>query len=168
MQSPSANPPASPTLSPKLVPPGEGSILHGPGDISYIKLAAADTSNRLSFTEYHVEPGAGPPLHVHTLEDETFYILEGTILFHVGGQRIEAAPGTTLFGPRGVPHCFKNNTSRVAKMILVVTPPRNFEDFYAAIGAPVNGKPPEPTQVIERIGQLAPKHGLTILGSNPL
>lgn len=127
--------PGSPPLAPKHVPPGGGVVLHGPGDVSYIKLAANDTADRLSFTESHVEPGAGPPLHVHTLEDETFYILEGTISFHVGGHRIEATPGTTLFGPRNVPHCFKNNTARRAKMILVVTPPRNFEDFYAAIGA---------------------------------
>lgn len=155
-------------LAPKVVAPAGGVVIHGPGDISHIKLSAADTCNRLSFTEYHVEPGAGPPLHVHTLEDETFYILEGTLSFHVGGKRIEAAPGTTLFGPRNVPHCFKNNTSRVAKMILVVTPPKNFEDFFAGIGAPVNGKPPELPVVIDRIGQLAPKHGLTILGPNPL
>ncbi len=160
--------PSSPPLAPKHVAPGGGVVLHGPGDTSYIKLSANNTANRLSFTEYHVEPGAGPPLHVHTLEDETFYILEGTISFHVGGNRIEATPGTTLFGPRNVPHCFKNNTGRRAKMILVVTPPQNFEDFYAAIGAPVNGVPPEPPLVIERIGQLAPKHGLTILGPNPL
>ncbi len=156
------------TLTPKVIAPGAGAILHGPGDISYIKLAAADTDNRLSFTEYHVEPGAGPPLHVHTLEDETFYILEGTLSFHVGGKRFEAATGTMLFGPRGVPHCFKNNTARVAKMILVVTPPKNFEDFFAGIGAPVNGEPPALPVVIERIGQLAGKHGLTILGANPL
>ncbi|MFO0835593.1 MAG: cupin domain-containing protein [Phycisphaerales bacterium] len=155
-------------LAPKHVAPGGGAILHGPGDTSYVKLAAGETDNRLSFTEYHVEPGAGPPLHVHTLEDETFYILEGTISFHVGGNRIEATPGTTLFGPRNVPHCFKNNTGRPAKMILVVTPPKNFEDFYAAIGTPVNGKPPELPIVIERIGQLAGKHGITILGPNPL
>lgn len=160
--------PSSPPLAPKHVAPGGGVVIHGPGDISYIKLAANDTADRLSFTEYHVEPGAGPPLHVHTLEDETFYILEGTISFHVGGHRLEATPGTTLFGPRNVPHCFKNNTARPARMILVVTPPRNFEDFYASIGAPVNGKPPEPPLVIERIGRLAPGHGLTILGPNPL
>ncbi|MCC6971196.1 MAG: cupin domain-containing protein [Phycisphaerales bacterium] len=160
--------PSNRPLAPKHVAPGGGAILHGPGDTSYVKLAAGETDNRLSFTEYHVVPGAGPPLHVHTLEDETFYILEGTISFHVGGNRIEATPGTTLFGPRNVPHCFKNNTGRIAKMILVVTPPKNFEDFYAAIGRPVNGQTPELPIVIERIGQLAPRHGLTILGPNPL
>ncbi|MBL8761690.1 MAG: cupin domain-containing protein [Phycisphaerae bacterium] len=156
------------TLTPKVIAPGAGEVLHGPGDISYIKLSAGDTGDRLSFTEYHVEPGAGPPLHVHALEDETFYILDGTLSFHVGGERFEATPGTTLFGPRGVPHCFKNNIGRVAKMIPIVTPPKNFEDFYAGIGAPVNGEPPALPVVIERIGQFAPRHGITILGANPL
>lgn len=164
--------PASPTthpLKPFLMKPGEGTLQMGPGgDKSYPKITAAQSAGQFSLTEHHVAPGAGPPLHVHAHEDESFWVLEGTVTFFAGGTVIEATPGSCVFAPRGTPHTFRNRTSAWAKMLLIVTPPRNFEDFYAGISAPDGGGPPSEAVVMERIGRLAPVHGITILGPSPL
>jgi uncharacterized cupin superfamily protein len=42
----------------------------------------------------------GPPLHVHSSEDELFYVLEGELAFQVDAQRILAKGGTTIFALR--------------------------------------------------------------------
>ena len=66
-------------------------------------------------------PECETPLHVHHREDETFIVLEGEIEFNIGGQRIEAGPGTTVFGPRDVPHAYivRKGPSR---MLFLFTP----------------------------------------------
>src|SRR5690606_6122352 len=72
---------------------------------------------------------AGPPLHVHTREDEWFYILKGELTFEVGGKRIVAGAGTSVFAPREIPHAFRNFTNEVVEALAVVTP-SNFEGFF--------------------------------------
>jgi quercetin dioxygenase-like cupin family protein len=134
-----------------------------------MKLVARDTGNQFSIAEYHVPVGGGPPLHVHTREDETFWVLEGSVTFQVGGKALAAPAGTTVFAPRGVPHTFRNVSGSPARMLVLVSPAQNFEDFYAAIARPnADGSPPTEQQSIERIGVEAPRYGLTILGPNPL
>lgn len=159
-----------PQVVPRVVAPGAGPVLHGPGgDLFIMKLVARDTGNQFSIAEYHVPVGGGPPLHVHTREDETFWVLEGSVTFQVGGKALAAPAGTTVFAPRGVPHTFRNVSGSPARMLVLVSPAQNFEDFYAAIARPnADGSPPTEQQSIERIGVEAPRYGLTILGPNPL
>ncbi|MFO0856221.1 MAG: cupin domain-containing protein [Phycisphaerales bacterium] len=159
-----------PHPTPQVILPGQGPIALGPDmSRSVLKLVSPQTNALLSLTEYHAPPAGGPPLHMHTLEDETFYILEGEVTFYVGGNIIKATPGTTVFAPRHTPHTFKNCITQWAKFIMVVTPPDNFERFYARISAKhANGSDPTPDEVIARIGQFAPEHGLQIMGPNPL
>lgn len=160
--------------TPTIVLPGEGPVSGGPGGSeATMKLASAHTAGLFSLAEYVSPPGDGPPLHRHTLEDETFWMLEGEVTFCIGAgsemRVFTAGPGTTVFGPRGVAHTFKNRTQRPARFLLFVTPPANFERFYARMAAPhADGRPPTPDEIIARIAQLAPEHGLEILGPNPL
>jgi quercetin dioxygenase-like cupin family protein len=156
--------------APKFAPPGAGEPLHGPGgEVIVPKATPADTNDQFSLAEYLVMPGSGPPLHVHSREDESFWILQGRIAFAVAGQRIDATAGSFVFAPRGIPHTFRNVSDAPAKMLLMVTPPANFQAFLAAIFAPADdGSPPSEAAVIERIGRRAPDHGITILGPSPL
>ena len=55
------------------------------GDVYTLKLAGADTGGRCSLLEFVVPPGGGPPPHVHTREDEAFYVTAGELTFTVGG-----------------------------------------------------------------------------------
>ena len=68
-------------------------------------------SGRLSLVEHPLEPRAlGSPVHTHRgAEDEYSVVLEGRVRAQIGGQTIEAGPGTVLVKPRGaVPHAFWN------------------------------------------------------------
>jgi quercetin dioxygenase-like cupin family protein len=51
-----------------------------------------------------VRAGDEPPIHTHTREDETLYVLEGAITAYVGDQRIEVEAGSYAALPKDVPH----------------------------------------------------------------
>lgn len=157
----------TPDRSPLVIPAGQGQSLPGPGDLTILKLAAADTGDQLSLAELTFDPGAGPPLHRHTCEDETFWILDGDVTFYIDGAVHVAPPGTCVFAPRGTAHTFKNRVDRPARMMVIVTPPKNFEDFYAAFLAIIR-QPLLSDEAMRQVIALGAHHGLEILGPNPL
>ncbi|MCC6951234.1 MAG: cupin domain-containing protein [Phycisphaerales bacterium] len=160
----------SAAYAPKFVPPGEGRALHGPGgDVLVHKITSKDSGGSTLLSDYFLPAGGGTPLHVHTHEDETFFVIEGEVTFFVDGKRLVAGAGATVFGPRGVPHCFKNCSEKAARMVLLVTPGENFERFYEVVGCEgASGGPPSEQEVIGRIIANAPVHGISILGPAPL
>ena len=48
------------------------------------------------------------PLHLHHSDDEAWYVLEGTLGFVRGDERLEAPAGSAVLVPRGVAHTFWN------------------------------------------------------------
>ena len=87
-----------------------------------IKARADDTGGALGVLEgTFYDKGYGPPLHVHTREDEVMYVLEGQIRFGVGDDEFVAGPGAWVWQPRGVPHSFKVE-SQSARALIIFTP----------------------------------------------
>jgi quercetin dioxygenase-like cupin family protein len=114
-----------------------------------------------------VGPGGGSPPHVHSREDETFYVVEGEFEFLVAGAPIRLKAGEHLFAPRDVPHNFRNVGSEPGKMIITATP-AGLENFFSEIGTKLSSRddapvPPSPDD-IARLVATAPKYGLKILG----
>src|ERR1700710_2605568 len=54
------------------------------GDVYRFLATGDETDGKYAIWEAIVPPGGGPPPHVHSREEEGFYILEGEITFHVG------------------------------------------------------------------------------------
>jgi hypothetical protein len=53
---------------------------------------ARETGGRFGLVESLSPKGTEPPRHVHSQEDEVFYLLEGEITFYVGEETHEATP----------------------------------------------------------------------------
>jgi quercetin dioxygenase-like cupin family protein len=113
------------------------------GSLMKIKARAEDTGGALGIVEGTFYRGFGPPLHVHSREDEALYVVEGQIRFRLGDDEFVAGPGTWVWGARGVPHAFKVESER-ARALVVVTP-GGFERMFEQAGAPV-AESPEPPQ----------------------
>ena len=64
----------------------------------------------------------GPGTHAHADEDDSFYMLEGELVFEVDGEEVVAGPGTFVLVPPGVPHAFANRSDSVARMVNVHAP----------------------------------------------
>jgi mannose-6-phosphate isomerase-like protein (cupin superfamily) len=90
-----------------------------PGADAGTKASAASTGGSLTLVESRIE--GGPPRHVHAREDESFYVLDGTLSVSCGDDVFEAGPRSYVFLPRGVPHHF-NTVSGPATVLLIVTP----------------------------------------------
>lgn len=49
------------------------------------------------------------PMHTHAIDDESAYLLEGSLTVIVGDRTYDLEPGGFVYMPRGVPHQFKPN-----------------------------------------------------------
>ncbi|TIV49520.1 MAG: cupin domain-containing protein, partial [Mesorhizobium sp.] len=59
-----------------------------------ILLHAEQTGSRIGVFESLVQPGYGPPRHIHSREDETFHILSGEVEFWADGRMRSEGPGS--------------------------------------------------------------------------
>jgi oxalate decarboxylase/phosphoglucose isomerase-like protein (cupin superfamily) len=112
-----------------------------------------------------VPPGGGPPPHIHTREDETFYLLEGEVEFLLGEETITAGPGDFVNVPRGTVHCFKNTGTDTARLVLTFTP-AGIEHWFAETleRAPNDVTPEDVPDNVEAVAaryvEAAPRYGL--------
>jgi quercetin dioxygenase-like cupin family protein len=136
------------------------------GGLALIKLAGRQTEGRFSLVELLYPPKIEVPLHVHSREDELFHVLEGKISYQIGTSRFEAAPGHTVFAPRGIPHGF-TVVSREPSRYLIVYSPAGFEDFIressqpaTTLALPPNSDAPFDPALLQRITTvMATKYG---------
>jgi mannose-6-phosphate isomerase-like protein (cupin superfamily) len=101
-----------------VVRPGEGRRV---GNVEF--LARTEDTPRFNLALVTITPHrAGPPLHTHEGEDDSFYMLEGELTFTVDGDEVVAGPGTFVLVPPGVSHTFANRTGEVARFVNVHAP----------------------------------------------
>src|SRR5271165_4796116 len=100
--------------TPLIRQPAEGRTVGVVGDVYRFLATGEDTNGKYALWEAIVPPGGGPPPHVHTREEEGFYILEGEITLMIGGERLVASAGMFVNMPVGTPHCFKNESGKPA------------------------------------------------------
>ncbi|GAA4505650.1 hypothetical protein GCM10023172_33800 [Hymenobacter ginsengisoli] len=106
---------------------------------------APDTGGLFSLFEVEMRQGAAPPRHLHTHEDESFYVLAGELEVCVGDVTHQLRPGDFLFLPRQVPHNFRvlSETARFLNQLA----PAGLERLFLELGTPTERAelPPRPT-----------------------
>src|SRR5688500_20410831 len=118
--------PAAPASRPtpvrsNIVAAGEGRTpapLNIVGEETLVKVSAQDSDGTLAFFHLVAPPMSGPPLHVHTREDELFYILEGELVFELDGERHTVRAGDTVYLRRGVVPSDQNFTNSDARLLI--------------------------------------------------
>jgi quercetin dioxygenase-like cupin family protein len=154
------------TVKPIVTAPMGGEALWAFGGLTMIKTSAETTGGAVAVIEQLAPQGAGSPLHVHSREDEWFYVIEGELTFWVGGEVSVAPAGTFVFGPKGIPHTFL--VSSAEARFLLVTEPAGFEQFVRGAGEPAARMeiPPPPTEApdMAAMSALAAEYGIEILG----
>ena len=152
------------THPPTLRQPKEGQTVAVVGDVYRSMATGDDTDGRYAMFEACVPPGGGPPPHSHSREEESFYVLEGEITFQVGDERIVAKAGTFANMPVGSLHSFRNDTDRLARMIISVAP-AGLEKMFLEVGQPVafgQHAPPPSKAEIDKLLAVAPSYGIEI------
>jgi quercetin dioxygenase-like cupin family protein len=96
------------------------------------------------------------PLHTHSYEDISFYILDGDYRFQIGGEAIGASTGSWLFVPRQTPYAFCGN--HASGRLLVVAHPGGLDLFFQDVDAVAKGKMP----MLDKLAPVLEKHGIVV------
>jgi len=111
-----------PLTDPVLTAPGSGrSREYGNGSTIELKLYGEQSGGDWAVVENVVRAGDEPPIHTHTREDESVYVLEGAIVAYVGDQQFEVEAGSYAALPNNVPHGFAVRGEQ-ARLLLILHP----------------------------------------------
>ena len=131
--------------------------------IGSVCLSGADTGGAYCLLDIGLAPGMTVPRHMHTREDEAYYVLSGELEVVVGDEVFILRAGDTLMAPRDIPHQLRSSGD-VENHYLIMFSPSGFEGFLkaTAVPAPDNAvAPTEPPAVaVRNVHKLAANYGI--------
>ena len=127
-----------------------------------IKTDGQKTGGVMAVIEAVVPPGGGPPLHIHSREDEFFYVLEGKFKFWHGEMVMELGPGDTAFLQRNGRHTYQNVGTAPGRLLTVISP-AGFEGFFRDVAKQRLSAPKD----MKELNALASTYGLQFVGPPP-
>jgi mannose-6-phosphate isomerase-like protein (cupin superfamily) len=125
-----------------------------------VKVSGRDTSGSYAVFEIPTVPVSGPPLHVHEIEDEWFYGLEGEHDFQIGDELFRIGPGGSVFAPKRIPHTWLNVGNSAGKMLTIAQPAGQLEQFFIEFATLVVAGHPDPI----KMRQLFETYAMKVVG----
>ncbi|GAC1367425.1 MAG: hypothetical protein NVSMB44_32990 [Ktedonobacteraceae bacterium] len=98
----------------------------------------------------------GPARHLHYVQEEWFYALEGEFQFEVGAERFRLQPGDSLLAPRQVPHVWAFVGEGRGRILVAFFPAGKMEAFFREVTR-ANAMPPQDPALWRA-------HGMELLG----
>lgn len=127
-----------------------------------IKLDGEKTGGAMAVIESVVQPGGGPPMHIHTKEDELFHVLEGRFRLWHGDMAIDVGPGDVAYLKRDARHTYQNIGPAPGRLLTVITP-AGFESFFRAVAKRNLSAPKD----MAELNALAGEYGVQFVGPPP-
>lgn len=147
---------------------GRGRALWHLGALMNFKALGSETGGQYWAVEGLADSRMAVPLHVHTIEDEIWYVLEGEVRFIIGDQDLRGGPGTFVYIPRGVAHSFQV-VSATARWFGFGTPAGLDQWFFetgepaGALTLPPPGAPPDVQMIVDSLR----RYGTETVGPPP-
>jgi quercetin dioxygenase-like cupin family protein len=145
---------------PVFTEPASQPLLRFLGPPQRLLVAGEQSGGEFALLQTTCERGHSAPRHLHRRASETFIVLEGEMLFEVGGERRLTTAGHVAVLPRGRVHTFVV-VSPTASYMTLHTPAgfdafvRDVSDAAEAVGAPSDHA---------TLAMLAAEHGIDIVG----
>ena len=127
---------------------------------SYVRMAV------LTHIERIARKGHMPPL-LRRCEAETYQVIEGEIVFYVGGSAVSAGPGDVVVAPPDVPRTFRVGSSEARWVVLTqVRSLERFTDFGRAVSPPLEDPTEDWPSPDERdaVAAIGAANGIELLG----
>lgn len=145
----------------------EGELRCGPGATSTWFMATGDlTAGKFALVDERAALGESVPMHRHAEDDESFFVLEGEIMFFLEDRPgVRAAAGAFAHIPGGTAHGFRVESE--SARYLIFTTARHGE-FYRTITRKVSA-PGDPFEKVTgaQIGAACREFGIEFLGPLP-
>ena len=139
-----------------------------PGGVFNFLAMGNETEGRHALMRIVVNRGAEPPAHTHSREDESYYILKGSIRYTIGDDVITVHEGEYVYLPKGVPHKFELLTTQAE--VLMWISPAGLDQWFWDNSAPApdgNQLPmpqgPPPAHVIEHFVKSLSEYGVEMV-----
>ena len=94
------------------------------------KVPTDDTGGSLFVIEHAHLTGGGPCLHLHWNLEAWFYVMEGEVVFQVGGERLQLGAGESVLAPRLVAHTFSPVGTTPGRLLIAFTPAGKMEQYF--------------------------------------
>ena len=107
---------------PVFLPPVAGAVHNVLGSPCRFLVTTVESGGAFALIEVTAPPRSAVPLHRHSREDETFFVLQGTMSVHWGDSSYILEKGATVFLPRNIPHSYRNPTEEAALYLVLITP----------------------------------------------
>src|SRR5688500_17859136 len=78
-----------------------------PGAVFNFLAVRNETDGRHSSTKISVHRASEPPAHTHSREDESYFILKGSVRYKIGDDQLTVNEGEYVYLPKDVPHSFQ-------------------------------------------------------------
>lgn len=111
---------------------GEGLRYEARGSVMWFKATASNTQGRFSLMERTLPPGGRmPPAHSHVGNVEAYFVLEGSVEFHVKDEVFDGTDGIFVLVPAGEAHTFGNTSDKPVRLLVLHAPALDgyFEDL---------------------------------------
>jgi mannose-6-phosphate isomerase-like protein (cupin superfamily) len=158
-----------PKLLPQALAGEEGPAYWFLNNLITVKATTESTGGAFSLCHQLSPPGSATPYHLHHVEDEAFYILNGESTFTCDGKKTVAGPGTYLFLPRGIPHGIQVTGPTPTEMLILAMPGSGFVGMMEEMAEPARERvlPSPKAPDLERLTRLCEKYQIDILGPIP-
>lgn len=156
-------------LEPRGVAAHDGPAYWFLNGLCTLKATTESTGGAFSLVHEIVPPGHGTPYHLHHIEDEAFWVLDGSFLFICDGKKTIVGPGGYMFLPRGIPHGIRVEGSSSATMLILATPGTGFVGMMQEMAEPATERvlPAPKAPDMEKLKRLCAKYQIDILGLLP-
>lgn len=134
---------------------------------TYFLATGEQTGGAFALVDEHAKRGESVPLHRHSDDMESFYVVEGEIMLYIGDQPgVRARAGSFAHLPGGTVHGFRvmSETARY----LILTTPRHGQFYRAITLASLPGAlPPHESVRGSQIKQASQEYGIEFVGALP-
>jgi quercetin dioxygenase-like cupin family protein len=141
-------------IKPAVVKQGDGDVLHVLGAQMTFLCRGEHTNHTWSAVECTAPRDVGPPPHRHAW-DESYYVLEGEVLFTLDGRQHLVKRGDFIRVPGGTSHGFKGASDVVAR-VLIFDAPATSEAFFRDVEREVRELPRD----LAKLPSIGERHGI--------
>ncbi len=158
-----------PELLPRSLSNTEGPAYWFLNSLNIVKATSESTGGAFALVYHTAPPGHATPYHLHHIEDEAFYVLDGEFTFICDGKKTVLGPGGYIFLPRNIPHGIRCTGSAPSTLLTLATPGTGFVGMMTEMAEPakelVLPSPVPPDR--EKLKVVCAKYKIDILGPLP-
>lgn len=141
-----------------VIPSQEGQNVRVLSDRICIKLKSSLSPNSMTVVTVEVPPGSAVPPHVHAKEEESYYILDGSMVIQVGSEVLTVKSHDFIHIPPGTIHGYRNDSDRPIHL-LVWAVGGAIDDFFIEMGENIHELP----QDMPKLSEILDKYGVQMV-----